>query len=57
MSKDEARSILETHLRNPGLARLPRVDEIVYEKKADNAINEFSFKYLIKIAYDLTDEE
>jgi hypothetical protein len=36
---------------------LPIVDEVVYSKKSNNQIEQYTFKHLIKIAYNLKDND
>jgi len=58
ITKENARSILENwwYLKVKGLGssvNLPIKDEIVYSEFKEGSKHDFSFLYLIKIAYDL----
>lgn len=52
MSKRYARETLEKYIREHG-GVLPLQDAIVLEHKTDFGIEQFTFKYLLCIAYDL----
>jgi len=60
MQKEEAISLLEDWLSakvNLGekAIKLPIIDEVVSTKILSNGYSQYTFKYLIKVAYDLED--
>lgn len=61
MTKEQARDILNKWIADNTYgdvgvlypATLPVYDEVVYTEQTDNSVSEWTFKGLIKIAYDL----
>lgn len=59
ITKKEARRILERYLNRrfiiykPGMATLPEKDEIIHVEYAADGLNEYSFVYILQIAYNL----